>query len=213
MKRSIFYRSPRMYKLMLWAVHGKHLKERYGVIAEELGDAKSVLEPLCSPALLPKHLRPEVKYSGFDLNEKFVDYARSKGHPVLEGDALDQDSYREAADGVALIDALHHIQPYEDQQRVVELAAGSALKRLVVCDPFADRYLDMVDKFPFLRKPAEWIFNWIETDGPNQSRYDSMIRREVLEERMSNGFEVLSGVKHEIKQVGPEDLVATYYFE
>lgn len=209
-KPGLIYRHPWLYKAMLLAVHGKHLPQRYKKIAAELGDARSVFEPLCGPALLPTYLPESVSYSGFDINPHFVRYARSKGRNISLGDAHTDMSFTVQADGVVLIDALHHIHPYEEQQRVVEKSAKAARKSLIICDPFGDRYLEMVNKLPFLRPLARWFYNWVEQDGPNESRYEHIITRDTLERRMDDGFGVLPGVAHKIQQVGPEDLIVTY---
>ena len=118
---------------MLKMAHGKSLKERYQLMVKELGEVKTVFEPLCGPALLPKYLPAGVKYSGFDLNEKFVKHAKKKKFDVWQGNAKEELSYKDVrADGVVLIDALHHIQPYKEQQKVVERSAKSAKKRLII---------------------------------------------------------------------------------
>ena len=70
--KSFFYKGPRIYKFGLWLIHGKNLGERYKYIAQQIGNAKSVLEPACGPALLPDFLNPGISYSGFDINEVFV---------------------------------------------------------------------------------------------------------------------------------------------
>ena len=211
MGSSLFYRSPVLYHLMLRAVHGKGLQERYRLIAGELGAATSVFEPMCGPALLPQYLAQSVHYRGFDINAHFVEYAQRKGRAVDFRDVRDPESFRGvSADGVVLIDALHHLWPYEEQQRAVERSAAAANNTLIICDPFGDRVLDFIDTFPFLRRPIERIFNWAERDGPNQSRFDHLVKRDTLEARMTTGFGVLSGVKTTIQQVGSEDLVATY---
>ncbi len=209
-KPGLIYRHPWLYQAMLWTVHGKHLPERYRKIAAELGKVHSVFEPLCGPALLPNYLPATVTYSGFDINPSFVRYAMKKGYNVCLGDARTDAPFEVSAEGVVLVDALHHLHPYEEQQRVVEKAATAARQKLVICDPFGDRYLDQVKRFPFAEFLARWFYNWVEQDGPNQSRYEHIIRRDTLEQRMEDGFGVLSGVPHRIQQVGPEDLIVTY---
>lgn len=211
MRPNFIYRSPVLYKAMLQLVHGKHLKKRYQQIAEELDGAGSVFEPLCGPALLPKFLDEGTSYSGFDINPRFVKYAQKKGHKVWEGDARNAEAYQVQADGAVLVDALHHIQPYLEQQKVVERSAEAADKKLVICEPFGDRYFAMIKKFPFLRKLAEWAYNWIERDGSNQVRFSEIRSKSQLEDMMDDGFGVLKGVEKKIRQIGPEDLIVTYY--
>ena len=197
---------------MLLAVHGHHLRERYETIVRGLDGAETVFEPLCGPALLPKFLPKEVGYSGFDINDTFVRYARRKGYRVSHGDATQDEAYQGVnVDGAVLIDALHHIHPYEEQQKIVERTAKTARKRLVISDPFADCYLAISERFPSLLGISQKIFNWMESDGPNQSRYDNRACRDALEARMKDGYGVLKGVSHDMQQVGPMDLIVTYH--
>lgn len=51
---------------------------------------------------------------------------------------------------------------------------------------------------------------WNERDGPNQSRFEHIQTRASLEQRMRDGYGVLTDVEPKIQQVGPEDLVVTY---
>ena len=212
MNQSLLYRSPGLYRFLLWAAHGAHLAKRYRAGAKSLGEAKTVFEPLCGPAILPSYLPDCVEYSGFDINERFVRYARRKGRNVWQGDAREEAPYRHGlADGVAIVYSLHHVQPYEAQQRVVERAARAARSRLVICEPFGDRLLGLLDKAPFLKKPAEWLFDWAERDGTNQSCFEHVLTRESLKKRMDDGYGVLNGVRHSIRQIGPDDLIVAYY--
>lgn len=197
---------------MIWAVHRKQLKERYQIIANKLENAKSIFEPLCGPVLLPKFLLDKVEYSGFDINENFIRYAQKREYNVLEGDARKDTPYRNiTADIVILVDAMHHIQPYEEQQRVVKRAANIARRKLIICEPFRGGYFKLFKKVPFLRKPFEWFFNWIERDGPNQSKFEHIQTKDSLEKTMKEGYGVLKGVKNEIQQVGPAELIVIYY--
>lgn len=166
MGRNIVYNHPKLFELMLWMIHGRHLKERYQIIAREIEGCESVLELMCGTALLTQHLPEGIGYWGFDINEAFVRYAQerlSRNLPeesclVHTGNVDDPTSIRgKEADAVVLIDALHHIQPYEQQQRLIERSARAARKKLVVCDPFGDRYFAMIERFPFLRGAAEWF--------------------------------------------------------
>jgi hypothetical protein len=49
---AIMYRYPRLYELALNIVHGKHLKKRYEIIAEKIGENKRVFEPGCGTAMI-----------------------------------------------------------------------------------------------------------------------------------------------------------------
>jgi len=222
MKPNFIYSHPLLYQAMLYAVHGKHLKQRYQTMVEELGDTKSVFEPLCGPALLPRYLPEGVNYSGFDINPKFVRYAQKKGHEVWEGDARDPQSFSnpnthssesKGADSIVLVDALHHVQPYMEQRKLIERCAESGAKSLLICEPFGDRYFETIQKMPFIEGLARWFYNWIERDGSNQVRFENIRTKSELEDLMSEGFGVktLKEAPKKIQQIGPEDLLVTYH--
>jgi SAM-dependent methyltransferase len=205
--------------MLLLGVHGRSLKKRYQAIVEELGDVETVFEPMCGPALLPRYLPEDISYKGFDGNARFVRYAQKKDLTVWEGDATMRKSFLNhghsnfvQADGVVLIDSMHHIGNYGAQQRLMEKAARSVNSggRIVVCDPFGDRYFKMIGKGKIRRWAVEKFFNWIERDGFNKVRFENIPTRDTLEERMKDGYGVLSGLEPKIQQVGKEDLIATY---
>ncbi|MFA6461921.1 MAG: class I SAM-dependent methyltransferase [Candidatus Woesearchaeota archaeon] len=210
---NIIYRHPLLYKAMLYGVHGKHLRERYQQIAEQLQGCTSVFEPCAGPGLLAKYLPSEMEYSGFDINPRFVSYAQKKGLKVKEGDAHQEAPFQvECPDAVVLVDALHHLQPYEAQQRLIQKAAEMALRRIIICEPYGDRYSEILDKFPSLKGLAARAYNWIERDGSNQVRFEEMKSKEELTELANQGFGVIQKiVPRRIAEIGPEDLLITYY--
>ena len=109
--RSLMYRSPTFYMLALKIIHGKTLRRRYSEIRRIAGNRR-VFEAGCGPGMLGDYVGKD-RYSGMDLNEGFVRYARRKGYDCVVGDIL-RDRYPEADVGV-LVDVLHHITPREKE--------------------------------------------------------------------------------------------------
>lgn len=209
-KKSFFYKGPRIYKAGLRLIHGKKLDERYSIIAQQIGEQKSVLEPACGPALLPDFLHPSNNYSGFDINEKFVQYAQQNGLNVTLGNATDLNSYS-SSDVVVLCDALHHMGP-KNEKLVLENSLNSAKQQLIVCDPFKSYYLEMLPKWlPGAESLLETWHNYSEKDGNNQVRWDNIRTRKELEDIMMEGFGIIpKEVKRDLKNIG-EDLIVTYH--
>lgn len=208
--RSFFYKGPRIYKAGLRLIHGKKLNERYAYISKEIGERKSALEPACGPALLPDFLHPSCQYKGFDINERFVNYAQQMGLDVVLGDVTNIPPYT-PADVVVLCDALHHMGP-ENEKATLENSLNSSKQQLIICDPFKDHYLTMLPKWlPGAERILESWYNFIEKDGNNQVKLKNIRARKELEELMMGGFGIIpKGVRREIKNIG-EDLIVTYH--
>ena len=209
-ERSFFYQGAEMYKLGLRLIHWNNLSKRYEYISGKIGQNKTILEPACGPALLPKFLDKSNNYKGFDINEKFIWHAQKKGINVCIGNALDISSYQQS-DVVVLCDALHHIG-LGNEKKVLENCLNSAKEMVIICEPFKDYYLKLLPSwFPKGQTILRKWYDYIEKDGNNQVRLENVRTRKELEESMLEGFGVIpKGVKRNIKNIG-EDLIITYY--
>lgn len=209
-KRSFFYKNPVVYEVGLKLIHGKNLSKRYNYISERIGGKKTVLEPACGPALLPNYLDSTCSYSGFDINEQFINHGKNKNLNVFLGDAIDFKSYARS-DVVILCDALHHMGP-ENEKILLEHSLNSATRQLIICDPFKNSFLDeLANWLPGIRYLFSTWFNYMEKDGNNQVKLENIRTRKELEELMIDGFGVIpKQTKKEIKHIG-SDLIAIYY--
>ena len=107
--KSLMYRSPVFYILTLRLIHRRGLQRRYREISK-IAKGKSVFEVGCGPGILGRYIGKE-RYSGMDINGRFVRYARRRGYDCRIGDIF-KDKYPDADVGVA-VDVLHHITPRE----------------------------------------------------------------------------------------------------
>lgn len=209
-KRSFFYKGPKIYKTGLILLHGKKIDERYTYISSQVGFEKTVLEPACGPGILASFLFPDTTYRGFDINEKFVNYAKERNLDVYFGDATNQNSYC-LADVVVLCHALHHLGE-ENEKEVIKYCSESAKKKLIVCEPFRDYYLQtfpelIPGKDAFLKK---W-FNYIKRDGINKVTFENIRTKNELENMMNEGFNIIpNDVKKDLKNI-EDELVITYH--
>ncbi len=163
--KSLMYRSPRLYLLMLKTMHGNELERRYQEIARIAGGRK-VFEAGCGPALLGRYLEKD-RYCGMDLNERFVRYARKKGYRCVVGDIM-SDGFPKAEVGV-IVDVLHHITPQE--KRLIE-RMREKFETVVVIEPVSafnvrmpgilrkiwDSLLGDADGINPLENRKRWIF-------------------------------------------------------
>ncbi len=155
---SIPYLSPRAYKLWTKVVD-RDMRYQYKFIANLIGKNKSVFEPGCGPAMLYFYLKKGCAYEGWDLNRRFVDYARKRGINVREKDIFSFDEYPES-DVIVICDLLHHIFP-RDSQLIRE--ARKKTKMLIVVEPYK------ISRFSFLPYPIFYFYDKIigDDDGIN----------------------------------------------
>jgi len=194
--RSIFYQSPFFYKLGLKIIHGENLKKRYRYMASFVRSGDLVLEPGCGPAILADFLPKDSSYYGFDLNEKFVDYARRKNLKVFIGDVLDYRSYF-PADIIVSCDVLHHLD--ESNRGIFIENCWRAVKRLlIICEPYREG------------KPHKFWFEYIEHDGINSPKLEALWDEKTLKMKMESGFGIIDSlISKNITKVG-KDFIAIY---
>lgn len=210
-KKSFFYNNPLIYKIGLKIFHGKTLKKRYKLISEKIGKNKTVLEPACGPGSLFKYLDSSTKYSGFDINKKFVKYAKKKGLNVYLGNAYDITSYSKS-DVVILSDALHHMG-LKNEMTLLQYSLKNAKEMLIICDPFKKDYFKKFNWIPGIDKIMKIIYNYIEKDGNNKVDYENIRTEKKLRKDMEEGFGIIpKKCKREIYQI-KEFLIVIYYLK
>lgn len=210
-KKSLFYESPAIYMVGMRLIHGRNLDKRYAYIAEQIGRNAEVLEPGCGPALLARYLKRGCIYRGFDINQKFVEYARRVGLSIKTGNAVDPRSYTKF-DVVVLCDLLHHIDPAA-QEKVLKYSLSSAKRKLIICEPFkVNSFLDVLPRrVGVLQRAVEVLFSCLDNDGSGGARLEYIKDEEELRKLMEEGFNVVPPrFKREIIQIG-HNLIAVYH--
>jgi hypothetical protein len=204
MTKSVFYKSPFLYKLGLKFLHRENFSKRYKYLANLVEKGDSVLEPACGPGILADFLPKDCFYYGFDLNEKFINYCFSRNLRVLLKNALDPESYF-PVDVVICVDLLHHLRPGE-RKLAIENCWQAAKKKLIICEPFLQK-----SQKEWLNKLNKQWFEYIERDGTNKPKLEDMWDKDTLEKQMLEGFGIIP--KHfprEITKIG-KDLIAIYF--
>ena len=85
--KSIIYRNPLIYKIVMKLLHGKGYVKRYALIAKEVEDA-NVLDLCCGDCELAEYVK---KYKGADFNPVFVKNAKKRGLNVIKLDVLNDE--------------------------------------------------------------------------------------------------------------------------
>jgi SAM-dependent methyltransferase len=123
------YYFPGVYERLIKLLHSP---ERYSHIRGLVGK-RSVLELGCGTGFLQENLEPGCRYSGMDLNRRFVDYGRKRGRNLRLGDIREYEPREEDGwDVLVLIDVLHHLP---DNRDVLEKLVRSG-KEVIMCEPF-----------------------------------------------------------------------------
>lgn len=201
MSQSFLYRLPEIYIAGLKLYHGRNFSRRYCYIASLVSETDNVLEPGCGPAILADFLPKNIKYSGFDTNKKFLNYAKNKNYNVYFGNVLDKKNYKKS-DIVVACDILHHLNP-SSRKDFIKLCWQSSKKNFVICDPGKPE----AEKKGFWQKLGEWS----EQDDTNNFKNDYFLTKKQLLDQIKNGFGCIPGkIKRTVSFFG-EDIVAVFY--
>lgn len=133
-RRSLVYRSPRVYHALVGALYRGRYAERFEAIAARVSAGASVLDACCGDAhLFDNYLKNRnVTYTGLDINEKFVKSAQGRGIDARRCDiALEPELPR--ADIVVMQGSLYQFIP--DERAVLEKLAAAAHKTLIITEP------------------------------------------------------------------------------
>lgn len=130
--KSIYFNFPRMYNAVVSIINGKYNKERYELISKEIGKNKIVFEPGCSTGLIKNQLDNSCEYIGWDLNSKFIAYAKKKGLNVEVRDAFDFSHYPKC-DVILIMDILHHVG--QNHEKLIDEAKKRS-RKVIVAEPF-----------------------------------------------------------------------------
>lgn len=191
--KSLMYRSPLFYIFSLRMIHGRTFDRRYAEILKIVGK-RHIFEVGCGPGILGRYTGKEL-YSGMDLNEKFVRYARKKGYNCILGDIL-KDDFPDAEVGVA-VDILHHITPRE---RTLLVRLRERYRTVVVVEPVKAYSISM----PALMRKL-WDALLGDSDGINP--FDSRKEWQFTEESLMQYMKKLGAYR--VKVVGT-DVVAVF---
>ena len=134
MTTSLVYKSCLLYELAMRLLYGRHYPARYYAVAALVPEGASVLDLCCGPATLYHgYLRHKgVRYTGLDVNEKFV---RRLARAGARGQVWDLRSDRPLppADHVIMQASLYHFLP--DAGPVVGRMLQAAGEQVIIAEP------------------------------------------------------------------------------
>lgn len=134
MRTSLVYRSSLIYETVMLLLYRKHYWARQRVIAGLVPNGSEVLDVCCGPGLIfDRFLRKnQVKYTGIDLNERFVKRVIAAGGQAF---ALDVKSGGKlpACDVAIMQASLYQFLP--DARGVIELLRQTARDKVIVAEP------------------------------------------------------------------------------
>ena len=134
MATSFIYKSTAIYELAMLLLYGRHYASRYRAIADLIPAGSSVLDLCCGPAILyQRYLRAKsVKYTGLDINEKFIDRLNRKGGSGKLWNLRD-DQPLPPSDYVIMQASLYHFLP--DPSAIVNRMLQAAHKQVIIAEP------------------------------------------------------------------------------
>ncbi|MCK5055472.1 MAG: class I SAM-dependent methyltransferase [Candidatus Aminicenantes bacterium] len=127
--KSIMFMHPLMYEFGVRFLYFDGLK----ILKPIIGEEKEVFEPACGYGRIKRFISSTCKYSGIDLNERFVNYARRRNRDIRMGNILDSKNYKES-DVIILSDILHHLSR-EDIRTLFSIAVRFAREKIVIVEP------------------------------------------------------------------------------
>ncbi|MEU0543684.1 methionine biosynthesis protein MetW [Nocardia sp. NPDC005978] len=134
MSTSFIYRHETIYGLLMRGLYGRHYGARYRAIAALIPEGAQVLDLCCGPATLyTRHLRAKsVRYTGLDLNERFVAGLTAAGADARVWD-LHSALPLPAADYVLMQASLYHFLP--EPEPVLDRMLTAARQRVIIAEP------------------------------------------------------------------------------
>jgi len=167
-KSAIIYNNPFFYSIGIKLLHLNGFRK----IKKIVGKGKKVFEPACGYGRLRGYLHRSCKYSGIDLNKKFIEFGRKKGLDIKMGNVLEEKNY-EKSDIVILCDILHHLS-VENINKLVSISRKFAKEKLVIMEP---AFVGVASGKNIFSKLMAKLFVWVDNDGINK-RYSWLSRKE-----------------------------------
>ena len=156
----IQYRNPFLYNLLIPIIHKRKLMRELRVA---VGKNQSVFEVAAGFGRLKKYIDQSNKYSGIDLNEKFIKYAQERNIAVSFGDIFDPTQYKNT-DVTLVVDVIHHL-PSARRAEMFDLIFKHTQCKVIVLEP---AFLNFESRHGRLFRPLDKIIMKMDSDGVNK---------------------------------------------
>ena len=132
MRRSIIYRYPALYKVLIVFLYRNKYRARFEAIAEWVPDGSSVLDVCCGDcSLYTVALKGKCNYTGFDSSPEFVSFGLGRGIHILQGD-ISVDPLPQS-DIVVIQGSLYQFFP--DHGYVLDRLLSCAKQTVIISEP------------------------------------------------------------------------------
>jgi SAM-dependent methyltransferase len=130
----LVYRSAFGYELAMRVLYGRAFSARYHAVAAFVPEGATVVDVCCGPPILYRRFLREkgVRYTGVDINERFVAQVRAAGGEAMRCDVASA-SALPPGEIVVMHASLYHFLP--DAAPVVAKLYAAASKRVVIAEP------------------------------------------------------------------------------
>lgn len=136
-RRSLVYRSPRIYHAMVGALYRGRYAERFEAVAARVPHGASVLDVCCGDGVLfGGYLKNKnITYTGLDINETFVKAARDGGIDARRCD-IQLEPALPGADVAIMQGSLYQFIPGEGD--ILKKLAAAARSRVILTEPVSN---------------------------------------------------------------------------
>lgn len=178
MKRSLIYKQPFLYRLMMRILYGKEYLERFKTIASFIANRSSVVELCCgfgdfyAYGLKDK----QIDYLGIDLSPDFVKQGLKNGLNIIEQDVNNFNFSK--SDYYVMISSLYHFYP--QPEIIIKKMLLAATGNVIIVEPIKNL---LNSKYKIISRLALLLTN--EGDGKNSFRFTE----ESLDRMMKFNFE------------------------
>lgn len=150
---SLIYKNKYIYDFAMFLSYGRYSPDRLTKIAEFVSDESSVLDVCCGPCnLYPLLKKKNVTYTGLDLSEHFIQYARRRGIDARLFDLLQDDLPEKEYDHVLMQSSLYQFIP--NHTFVIRRMLYATKQYVIIAEPI----VNLVDRVPsFISKVIETV--------------------------------------------------------
>lgn len=164
-RRSLIYRNPHLYRLVMLLLYRRGYRARQAALAELIAPGSSVVEACCGVGTLySDHLRKVgVRYVGLDLSPEFVSALERRGIDARLWD-MHAETQLPGADYVVMQASLYHFLP--EPQPIVDRMLAAAGREVLIAEPIRNLTTD----HPRLRRAFAALSD--AGAGPEHLRFD-----------------------------------------
>jgi SAM-dependent methyltransferase len=150
---------PLMYEFGIRFLYFDGLK----ILKHMIGKQKEVFEPACGYGRIKRFLSNTCKYSGIDLNERFIKYGQKRNRDIKLGNILDIKNYKKS-DVIVLSDILHHLNA-KDVKKLFSIAVEFAREKIVIVEP---EFITFAAKKNIISRILGRFMAFMDSDGINE---------------------------------------------